>query len=202
MSNLTPTSQKNQQKFPARTDAPAADLQQENSTTNQPLDADEQDKQDGDKEGFYKLQTPFTARRDNANFEFTDLVIPEIITVGMMRRVKSATQILFAYDLTEVCAGLNPFDMLKLHSADAAGYAESVSDLLQPRETHNFEIPEIKPFKALLAKITVDAAQPVEFAAQVLQHSGMSAATINAMDFRDFAPAIQIILGAFISPKI
>jgi hypothetical protein len=201
MSNLTPTSQKNQQKFPARTNAPAADLQ-EDKTTDQPLDTAEQDKQDGDKEGFYKLQKPFTARRDNANFEFTDLVIPDVITVGMMRRVKSATQILFAYDLTEVCAGLNPFDMLKLHSADAAGYAEAVSDLLQPNETHNFEIPEIKPFKALLAKITVDAAQPVEFAAQVLQHSGMSAATINAMDFRDFAPAIQIILGAFIGPKI
>ena len=149
----------------------------------------------------YVLQYPFKTRKNNADTEYSELLIPEVITVGMMRRIVPSTSIMFAFDLTEVCAGLTPFDMVKLHSSDAAGYADAVSDMLKPNETHNFEIPEIKPFKALLSKITVETAQPVEFAAQVLQHSGMRRAEIDTMDYRDFAPALPHILGAFISPK-
>ncbi|MDO9151108.1 MAG: hypothetical protein Q7U33_07000, partial [Methylotenera sp.] len=64
-----------------------------------------------------------------------------------------------------------------------------------------FEMPEIKVFKALLKKITVEPNRPTEFVAQVLQHSGMARDDIDAMDYRAFAPAIPLVLEMFPGPK-
>ena len=52
-----------------------------------------------------------------------------------------------------------------------------------------FNIPKIKPFAAVIPKITVNQDRTVEFIAQVLENCGMAADAINDLDPRDFAPA-------------
>jgi len=149
----------------------------------------------------YKLKTPFTSRRDNAPYEFTELQVPDVITVGMFRKVSQGKVLVSLHQLTEVCAGLSPFDGVKLESPDAVAYGALVGDLLIPNEANTFVAPVIRPLKALVARITVDPDQPVEFAAQVLQHSGVSSSELNAMDVRDFLPHVAEIIGIFVDPK-
>ncbi|MNR63607.1 hypothetical protein D3C85_1859750 [compost metagenome] len=62
--------------------------------------------------------------------------------------------------------------------------------------------PTIKPVKALVAKITADfTRQPIEFCAQVLQHSGMKREVIDALDCRAFSPAVPGITSVFFDPN-
>ena len=149
----------------------------------------------------YTLKHPFTARIKGADVEYTELPIPEVITVAMMRKITATGTLLFAHELTEICAGLGPFEAAKLKTPDALAYVEALEELLLGKEEPGFSIPEIKPFKALLQKITVDPRRSIEFAAQVLQHSGMNRADIDAMDFRDFEPAVPLVLEKFPGPK-
>lgn len=149
----------------------------------------------------YTLQAPFSGRRNNETVQFTELPLPELVTVGMMRKLKPSTSMLFAHDFTELCAKLGPHEAAKLETPDAVGYMAAAIDLLTPAAEAGFDIPEIRPYKSLLQKITVDVNHPVEFVAQVLQHSGMARADIDAMDYRAFAPAVQIIVEIFPGPK-
>lgn len=149
----------------------------------------------------YTLKHPFVARQAGADVEYAELPIPEVITVAMMRKIKSATTMLFAHELTEICAGLGPFEANKLATPDALGYTQAVSDLLEPRDEPGFVIPKISAFKPLLMKVTVDVDRRVEFVAQVLSHSGIKNDVINAMDYRDFAPAVALVLEMFPGPK-
>lgn len=149
----------------------------------------------------YTLKHPFTARIKGADVEYTELPIPEVITVAMMRKVAAPGSLLFAHELTEVCAELGPFEAAKLQTPDALGYIEAVEDLLKGKNEAGFTIPEIKPFKALLQKITVEPRRSVEFVAQALQHSGMKRSDIDAMDYRDFVPAVTLVLEKFPGPK-
>ena len=50
-------------------------------------------------------------------------------------------------------------------------------------------------------KITADVNQRTEFVAQVLALSGMKRADIDAMDYREFAPAVPLVLEMFPDPK-
>lgn len=149
----------------------------------------------------YKLQVPFTGRRNNESVQFTELPLPELVTVGMMRKLKPSTSMLFAHDFTELCARLGPHEAAKLETPDAVGYMAAAIELLTPATEAGFEVPEIRPMKSLLQKITVDVNHPVEFVAQVLQHSGMDRAEIDAMDYRKFAPAVPTIMEIFPGPK-
>lgn len=149
----------------------------------------------------YTLKKPFTARIKGADVEFTELKVPEIITVAMMRKVAAPGSLLFAHGITEVCAELGPFEAAKLETQDALGYLETLEDLLKGNDEPGFTIPEIKPFKALLQKITVEPTRSIEFVAQVLQHSGMKRSDIDAMDYRDFEPAVSPVLEMFPGPK-
>ncbi|HYW57676.1 MAG TPA: hypothetical protein VE934_11990 [Polaromonas sp.] len=149
----------------------------------------------------YTLKHPFTARIKGQDEPFTTLPLPEVVTVGLMRKVQASGSLLFAHELTEACAGLGPFEAAKLQTPDAVGYIEAIEALLLPNEQAGFELPEIKVFKALLKKITVEPNRPTEFVAQVLQHSGMPRAEIDAMDYRDFAPVIETVLEMFPGPK-
>ena len=149
----------------------------------------------------YTLKTPFDSRVDGQTIKVTELLVPELITVGMMRKVQQGSVLGAAHDLTNACAGLNVFDASKVTTPDALGYVEDLSDLLQPFEVASFEVPEIKPIQALVKKITVDATQPIEFCAQVLQHHGFKKTEIDAMDLRGFMPAIEEIMRSFFDPK-
>jgi hypothetical protein len=74
--------------------------------------------------------------------------------------------------------------------------------LLTPSEEPGFKVPEIKPVKSLIARISADPhAQRVDFSAQVLQLSGMSREEIDEMDYRAFEPAIAAITAIFIGPN-
>lgn len=150
----------------------------------------------------YQLKVPFIARQKGKDVEYTELPIPEVITVGMMRKLTPETSLLFAHDVTDMCAGLGPFESNKLHTSDALGYLEFISDLLEPKDEPSFEVPVISAFRPMLKKITVEAGRQIEFVAQVLQLSGMKRPDIDAMDYRDFAPAIPLVLGMFPTPKI
>jgi hypothetical protein len=150
---------------------------------------------------FYLLQTPFKSRRDGADVMVTELPIPTVITVGMMRKITPKTSLLFAHDLTELCAGLSPFDGSKLTTPDALAYVTMLEPLLESAAEPGFELPEIKVFKALLQKVSVNPDRPTEFAAQVLQASGMKREDIDAMDYRSFAPAVPLVLELFPGPK-
>lgn len=149
----------------------------------------------------YTLKVPFVTRQAGADVEYTELPIPEVITVGMMRKIKSSTSMLFAHELTEICAGLGVFEANKLATPDALAYTVAVAELLEPRDEPAFVIPKISAFKPLLMKVTVDADRRIEFVAQVLSHSGMKTDVINAMDYRDFAPAVPLVLEMFPGPK-
>ncbi|MES2685740.1 MAG: hypothetical protein V4706_02900 [Pseudomonadota bacterium] len=149
----------------------------------------------------YVLEHPFTARVNGVDTQVEQLAVPEIVTVGMMRKIAAGTTMLFAHELTEALAGLGPFEAAKLQTPDAIAYTKLVNPLLDAKAEPGFAIPEIKVFKALLKKITVDTDRKVEFVAQVLQHSGMKRADIDAMDFRDFAPAMPLVLELFPGPN-
>lgn len=149
----------------------------------------------------YQLQQPFKARQGGADVEYTELSIPDIVTVGMMRQVSPGNTLLRAHALTEVCAGLGPFEAAKLATADAMGYVAAIGELLTPHDEPGFALPEIKPVRALMAKITAEPTEQVEFAAQVLQHSGMARSEIDAMDVRAFIPAARLVAQAVASPK-
>lgn len=149
----------------------------------------------------YKLTAPFTSRKNNADYEFTELPVPDVITVGMYRKITHGKLLITVMQLTEVCAGLSAFDGAKLESPDAFGYYALISDLLVPNDATTFEAPVVRPVKSLIARITVDPDQPVEFACQVFQNSGMSSSELNAMDIRDLLPCIADTVGIFTDPK-
>ena len=150
----------------------------------------------------YTLKHPFKSRRDGRDVEVAELPLPELITVGMFRKAPlRGNQMLWAHHMTEVCTGLNPIDASKVMTPDAIGYVAELAELLEPAADHGFELPEIRPVRALVAKITVDQSDALEFAAQVLQHSGMKLADINAMDVRQFLPAVPLVLGQMADPK-
>lgn len=150
----------------------------------------------------YVLQTPYKSRRDGQDVLVTELDVPDVVTVGMMRKVPVGNALLAAHCLTEACAKISTFDAAKLQTPDAIGYSNLLTDKLAAHEVAGFEVPEIKPVRALIAKITADInAQPIDFAAQVLQHSGMPRAEIDAMAIGAFLPAVEQIIGVFIDPK-
>jgi len=150
----------------------------------------------------YPLQKPFKSRRNQQDVLVEELSVPEILTVGMMRKVPNGNTLLAAHAMVEVCAGLSVIDGSKVETPDAIGYSNLLTDMLTPNEEPGFEIPEIKPVRALIAKITVDInSRPIEFCAQVLQHSGMDRDSIDALDVRDFLPAVQTIVAVFTDPK-
>lgn len=149
----------------------------------------------------YQLKHPFKARRKGIEVEYTELPMPDVITVGMLRKVPAGNSLLRSHALTEVCAGLGPFEAAKLSTADALGYTSGMAHLLEPLEEPAFELPQIRPVRALMAKITAEPSNPVEFAAQVLQHSGMQASAIDAMDVRGFLPAVPVVVESVIDPK-
>lgn len=151
---------------------------------------------------FYTLKTPFKSRKNGEDIQIVELAMPDVITVGMMRKVASGNALLAAHSLAEVCAGLSVIDGSKLESPDAIEYSNLMADKLTAHELAGFEIPPIKPVRALVAKITADINnQQIEFAAQVLQHSGMKREVIDAMEIGAFLPAVPTIVGAFIGPK-
>jgi hypothetical protein len=152
-------------------------------------------------ETIYPLKKPFTARIKGADVEFIELPLPEVITVGTMRKVVAPGSLLFAHNLTEICAGLGPFEAAKLETQDALGYLHAMEELLVGNPVAGFDLPEIKPFKALLQKITVEPSRAVEFVAQVLQLSGMKRSDIDAMDYREFEPVVRPVLELFPGPK-
>lgn len=150
----------------------------------------------------YTLQKPFKSRRNGEDVQITELEVPEIVTVGMMRKVPQGNALLAAHGMTEACAKLGLMDAAKLETPDAVAYSNLLVDKLNPHDEPGFKVPEIKPIRALIAKITADInSQPIEFAAQVLEHSGMQRAEIDAMEIGAFLPAVELITGAFIGPK-
>ncbi|WP_418132495.1 hypothetical protein ABL849_17305 [Variovorax sp. 375MFSha3.1] len=152
----------------------------------------------------YQLKTPFKARRDGADIEFTELPFPEVVTVKMMRKVPVANTLLAAHVLAEVCSGLNQIEASKLTTPDALDYSNELQalQLLTPFDEPGFVVPQIKPVKALIARISADPhTQRVEFVAQVLQLSGMSREEIDAMDYRAFEPAMAGVAEIFVGPN-
>ena len=149
----------------------------------------------------YTLQTPYKSRRDGQDVDVTELEIPEVVTVKMLRKVPPGNTMTKAHALVEACTGMSAFDAAKLTTPDALGYSEALGDRLIPHDEPSFKVPDIKPVKTLIQKITVDVDHPVEFAAQVLQAQGMPRAEIDEMDVRGFIPVIDLIMGAFVGPK-
>lgn len=152
----------------------------------------------------HTLLSPIKARRNNADHTITELDIPEVVTVGMMRKVEPSTnELLQALNLTAVLAGLDPISASKLETQDAIAYVETITTLglITANDVAGFDVPVIKPLRAALQKVTASISNSLEFSAQVLEAAGMKRSEIDAMDFRDFAPAIPKITEAFISPK-
>jgi hypothetical protein len=150
----------------------------------------------------YQLKSPIKSRVNGEDVTITDLPIPTVITVGMMRRVNFSNALLLAIELTTVCAGLDAWSEAKLQSADAIAYTQELSALLEPNINSTFTLPEIRPVKAQIAKITANLSQGLEFACQALQVSGMSRDTLDAMDVRDFLPHVEKIIEVFTNPKL
>jgi hypothetical protein len=157
--------------------------------------------EEGEKEGFYKLQKPFTARANNANTLFEYLPLPTVVTTGTMRKIDANTDLHFAMQLTALCSGLDAAQMTKISPVDIAGFTSAVLPLISPKAEPGFTIPKIKTFAAVIPKVTVNQDRTVEFIAQVLENCGMESDEINALDHRDFAPAIPKIMGMLMDPK-
>lgn len=150
----------------------------------------------------YTLSHPIKSRRNGQDVMLEELPLPEVITVGQFRRAgPTANQMLWAHQITEVCAGLNAIDASKLLTPDALGYAAELAELLTPFDEPGLQLPEIRPVKALVQRLSVGPDNPVEFAAQVLLASGVKRETLDAMDVRAFLPAVQPVLGAMSDPK-
>lgn len=149
----------------------------------------------------YTLKHPFVGRHKGADVDWHELPLPAVVTVGMLRQVPAGNSLLRAHALTEVCAGLGPFEAAKVNTADAVGYTNALADLLEPFDEPGFALPVIRPVRALMAKITVEPSNPVEFVAQVLQHSGMTAAVIDALDVRAYLPALAPVMEQVTNPK-
>lgn len=151
---------------------------------------------------FYKLITPFKSRQNGQDVTISELEVPEVVTVAMMRKVDQSSALMAAHTLTEACAKLSMIDGSKLESPDAIGYSNLLTDKLTPDELIGFELPLIRPVKSVIAKLTADInTQSIEFAAQVLEHSGMKREDIDAMPIGQFLPAVNLVKGAFIGPK-
>jgi hypothetical protein len=200
------TTDKNTKAFPPRARVAAASQAIDHKavatdTTKQAEAESNKPDENGEKEGFYKLQKPFTARKNNANTLFEYLPVPEVITTGTMRKVDATTDLHFAMQLTALCSSLDAAQMTKIHPTDIAGFTALMLPLIAPNDKPGFEIPKIKTFAALIPKITVNISRQIEFVAQVLQNCGMDADEINALDHRDFSPAIPLVVGALMDPK-
>jgi hypothetical protein len=157
--------------------------------------------ENGEKEGFYKLQKPFTARANNANTLFEYLPLPTVVTTGTMRKIDAKTDLHFAMQLTALCSGLDAAQMTKISPVDIAGFTFAIQHLFKSNKEVGFTIPKIKTFAAVIPKVTVNQDRAVEFIAQVLENCGMDSDEINALDHRDFAPAIPKIMGMLMDPK-
>ncbi len=150
----------------------------------------------------YTLKYPFKSRRDGRDVEITELAIPSAVTVSMFRKAgPTGNQLLWAHQFTEVCAGLNAIDASKLMTPDALGYVEELLPLITPFDEVTVAIPEIKPVKSVIAKITANPNDTAEFAAQILAASGFKREELDNMDVRQFLPMLPQILEAMSDPK-
>ena len=151
----------------------------------------------------YTLKHPFKSRRQGQDVEVTELPLPQVITVGLFRKAGNfGNQLLWAHQMTEAAAGLNAIDASKLMTPDAIGYVSELASLLEPTDEHpDFVIPEIRPVKALVKRITATPQEAAEFVAQVLIASGVKASDLDGMDVRKYLPLIQPVLEAMSDPK-
>ena len=151
----------------------------------------------------YTLKHPFKSRRLGQDVEVTELPLPQTVTVGMFRKAGShANQLLWAHQMTEACAGLNAIDASKLMTPDAIGYVTALAPMLEPTEDEpSLQVPEIRPVKALVQRITAAPTDAAEFVAQVLVASGVKAGELDSLDVRQFLPVMQGVLEAMSDPK-
>jgi hypothetical protein len=157
----------------------------------------------------YTLKTPIKARKGGEDTLIETLDIPEKITVGMMRAAQreapTSQPLLFAICAAEQWSGLTPFAAAKLTFPDARAYTDACSDaglLNDESYESSFEVPEIKPVKTAIAKITAGVDRPIEMAAQILEASGIARVKLDALDVREILPHLQTIIEAMIDPKM
>lgn len=141
----------------------------------------------------YTLKKPITVRRNGESTQVEEVTIPDVLTVGMIRQLKGRTSLAMGFDLLALCGQLNAVDRGKLHAADAIGFSQVCQALLEPSETTIFQHEPVRPIAAVIDNVTVEPDRVVEYAAQVLEASGMSRAKINAADIREFIPAAAAI---------
>ena len=152
----------------------------------------------------YILKYPFLSRVNGEDVMIEELNIPEFITVGMFRSVKSGgTDAVKSSYIVNACSGIKKSDANFLQLPDILGYANQITDmgLVEFNEECNSELSKtidtIKPVMILVKKITVNIDESVEFACQVLELNGHKKETLNAMDIREFMPAVSKVIEVF-----
>ncbi len=156
----------------------------------------------------YILKYPFKSRINGEDVMIEELNIPEFITVGMFRSVKSqGTDIVKSSDILTACSGIKKNDANFLQVSDILGYINELNslELLEFNEECNSELSKtidtIKPVMILVKKITVNIDESVEFACQVLELNGHKKEVLNAMDIREFMPAVSRVIEVFTTGK-
>lgn len=152
----------------------------------------------------YKLLSPIKYRKDGQDAFLTELELPSVVTVKMMRQVKDVKKTLSVpIDIAAAAANLTPLQKSGLELPDALAYVTMLNDagLLDANEESAIKIPQVKPVMSLINRITADTNAVYDFAAQVLILSGANEAEINAMDARDLMAVLPDILNVFTTGK-
>jgi len=123
---------------------------------------------------------------DGVPQEVFDIELPDVLTVGLVRSIRSNPQtqlFAFAGEFLQRCKALTPAAAGQVTGSDSVRVVEYFTGIFQPCET-SVKAPEKDAYKiARLKLVNADfQSDMVEWAAQVLQHVGQHAIeTINKM---------------------
>jgi hypothetical protein len=153
-----------------------------------------------------QLQNPIPTIINGEKTEITELVAPEVITVGTARKIRASqfqNKTMYIIEAAGVIAGLKPNEWALLHAPDALEFIGDVAHLMDVDEDHGIDLSQVKPVRALAAKLSADPqTHPVEWAAQILQFgAGMKREEVDALDLRTLNGVLEPLVSIFFTKR-
>jgi hypothetical protein len=153
-----------------------------------------------------QLQTPIPTIVNGEKTEITELVAPEMITVGTARKISASqfqNKTMYIIEAAGVFAGLKPNEWKLLHVPDALEFLGEISHLMDIEEDHGIDVSAVKPVGVLAAKLSADPqTHPVEWVAQILQFGvGMKRAEVDALDLRRCNGVLEKLVNIFFTKR-
>ena len=161
----------------------------------------------------FKLDTPIPAvkqitkdgKTESKEYFITDIEIPDVVSVGMMRNIKAdpRTELYkYAADLVAACSDLSAIKANRMSANDCLRYFNQIADRCTPANLEEHDtakrLNQILPVKYDLRDLMRVKAntevQPVEWCAQVLEYCGkMKRNEVNELSFNDFSALMPLI---------